>query len=127
MTGSVLWLPDVASMLGFVVALLGTFPIVAPVWALPSLLLLRIAMLAPPLVALLVRGPQGAATIRHAGACWSRWASRSAGPTPLLPTHPSGRCESACSRCAMARAAPSKVLVVTGNEPGLDLGGTAPL
>ncbi len=127
MTGSVLWIPDVASMLGFLVALLGAFPVVAPVWTLPSLLLLAALMLAPPAVALLVASgwPRPRFVTRAvlvATALSVAWAYRAPAYTPERPL-----------RMALVAVGDgdgprtSTVLAVSGNEPAVDLGSTAPL
>jgi hypothetical protein len=126
-TASVLWLPDVVSLLGFLVALFGTFPIIAPVWVLPSLLLLPALIIAPPLLALLVasRWPRLRFVTRAAltalalsGAC----AYRAPAYTPERPM-----------RLAMLSVGDgdgprtSSALAVAGSEPAADLGTTAPL
>ncbi len=126
-TGSVLWIPDVTSMLGFVVALMGALPVVAPVWTLPSLLLLAALMLAPPAVALMVASgwPRPRFVTRAvlvATALSVVWAYRAPGYTPERPL-----------RMALVAVGDgdgprtSTVLAVSGNEPAVDLGSTAPL
>jgi hypothetical protein len=126
-TGSVLWIPDVASMLGFLVALLGAFPVVAPVWTLPSLLLLAALTLAPPMVSLLVASgwPRPRFVTRAllvATALSIGWAYRAPAYTPDRPV-----------RMALLAVGDgdgprtSTVLAVAGNEPGLDLGSAAPV
>jgi hypothetical protein len=126
-TGSVLWVPDVASMLGFLVALLGTLPIVAPVWTLPSLLLLAALTLAPPMLSLLVASgwPRPRFVTRAmlvVTALSVAWAYRAPAYTPDRPL-----------RMALVAVGDgdgprtSTVLAVAGNEPALDLGPAAPL
>ena len=126
-TASLLWLPDVVSMLGFLVALFGTFPIIAPVWILPALLLLTALMLVPPLLALLVASgwPRPrfvtravVAALALSGAC----AYRAPAYTPERPM-----------RLTLLSVGDgdgprtSAVLAVEGTEPAVDLGLTAPL
>jgi hypothetical protein len=126
-TGSVLWIPDVAAMLGFLVALLGAFPIVAPVWTLPSLLLLAALTLAPPMLALLVASgwPRPRFVTRAvlvATALSMAWAYRAPAYTPDRPL-----------RLALVAVGDgdgprtSTVLAVAGNEPAPDLGSAAPV
>ena len=114
-------------MLGFVVALMGAFPVVAPVWTLPSLLLLAALMLAPPVVSLLVASgwPRPRFVTRAvlvATALSVVWAYRAPGYTPERPL-----------RMALVAVGDgdgprtSTVLAVSGNEPAVDLGSTAPL
>ncbi len=126
-TGSVLWIPDVVSMLGFLVALLGTSPVVAPVWALPSLLLLAALTLAPPMLALLLASgwPRPRFVTRAllvATALSMAWAYRAPAYTPDRPL-----------RMALLAVGDgegprtSTVLAVAGNEPAPDLGPAAPV
>ena len=114
-------------MLGFLVALLGAFPIVAPVWTLPSLLLLAGLTIAPPLLALLVASgwPRPRFVTRAvlvATALSMAWAYRAPAYTPDRPL-----------RMALVAVGDgdgprtSTVLAVAGNEPALDLGSAAPL
>ncbi len=126
-TGSVLWIPDVVSMCGFLVALLGTLPIVSPVWILPSLLLLAAFTLAPPLLALLAASgwPRPRFLTRAvlvATALSVVWAYRAPAYTPDRPL-----------RMALLSIGDgdgprtSTMLGVAGNEPALDLGAAAPM
>jgi hypothetical protein len=109
------------------VALFGTLPIVAPVWVLPSLLLLPALTTAPPLLALLVASPWSrprfvtravVAALALSGAC----AYRAPAYTPEQPM-----------RLAMLSVGDgdgprtSSALAVAGSEPAVDLGPTAPL
>lgn len=126
-TASVLWIPDVVSMLGFLVALLGTFPIVAPVWMLPSLLLLAALTIAPPVLALLVTSgwPRPRFVTRAvlvALALSVAWAYRAPAYTTERPM-----------RLALLSVGDgegprtSSALAVAGNEPAIDLGSAAPM
>ncbi len=126
-TASVLWIPDVVSMLGFLVALLGTFPGVAPVWTLPSPLLLAAVIIAPPLVALVVASgwprPRFVTRVVLVAAALSvAWAYCAPAYTPERPM-----------RLALLSVSDgegprtSAILGVAGNEPAIDLGPAAPL
>jgi len=126
-TASMLWLPDVISMLGFLVALFGTFPIIAPVWVLPTLLLLPALTIVPPLLALLVASgwPRPrfvtravVAALALSGAC----AYRAPAYTPDRPMR-----LSLLSIGDGDGPRTSSVLAVEGTEPAVDLGPTAPL
>lgn len=126
-TATVLWMPDVQSMFSFLVALLGTFPTVAPVWVLPSLLLLAAVSLAPQVVALLAASPRPrprfvTRAVLIAVAASMAWAYRAPAYTPDRPL-----------RLALLAIGDgegprtSTALAVAGNEPAIDLGGSAPL
>jgi len=126
-TASLLWLPDVVSMLGFLVALFGTFPIIAPVWVLPALLLLPALIIVPPLLALLVASgwPRPrfvtravVAALALSGAC----AYRAPAYTPDRPMR-----LSLLSVGDGDGPHTSSVLAVEGTEPAVDLGSAAPL
>jgi len=124
---SVLWLPDVASLLGFVVALLGAFPIVAPVWVLPALLLVPALTLVPPLVALLAASgwPRPRFVTRAvlvALALSAAWAYRAPAYTAEQPMR-----LGLLSLGDGDGPRDSSVLAVSGNEPVIDLGSDAPL
>jgi hypothetical protein len=114
-------------MFAFLVALLGTFPIVAPPWVMPALLLLAAVSLAPPLVALAVASPWPrprfiTRAVLVALAASVAWAYRAPAYTPAQPL-----------RLALSVVGDgegprtSATLAVTGNEPAIDLGSTAPL
>ncbi len=113
---------------GFLVALLGTFPIVAPVWTLPSLLLLRSRDARAAAGGAAGGQRMAAPALRHPRGAGRHGAVGRSGPTVRPPTRPSGRCAWHCCRWATATGrAPTTVLAVTGNEPAVDLGATAPL
>jgi Peptidase family M28 len=126
-TASVLWIPDVVSLLGFLVALFGRLPIITPAWMLPSLLLLAALTVVPPLLALLVASGWSrprfvtrivVAALALSGAC----AYRAPAYTPERPM-----------RQALLLVGDgdgprtSSVLAVEGTEPAVDLGSAAPL
>ncbi len=126
LAGLVLWLPDTLMFFRFVVALLGTLPIVAPVWALPALLLCASAIVAPPLVALLVEGRQArprflTRALLVALGFSVGWAYASPAYTPERPL----RVGLLAVRSSPGTAAEG-IIVVTSNEPGLDLGRDGP-
>ncbi len=127
LTAAVLWVPDIAAMSGFLVALVGTFPIVAPVWILPALLLLGAVTLAPPLLALLMASGWGrprfvTRAVLVATALSVVWAYRAPAYTPEQPM-----------RLALVSVGDGNgprtwsVLAVAGNEPAVDPGPGAPL
>jgi len=124
---SVLWVPDFATMLGFLVALLGAFPIVVPVWMLPAVPLLAAVSIAPPLVALLVASgwPRPRFVTRAALVALAlsiAWAYRAPAYTPERPMR-----QGLLLLGDGTGPRTSSVLAVTGNEPAIDLGTTAPL
>jgi hypothetical protein len=126
-TASLLWIPDVLSLLGFLVALFGTLPIIAPAWMLPSLLVLAALTVVPPLLALLVASGWSrprfvtrivVAALALSGAC----AYRAPAYTPERPMR-----QSLLLVGDGDGPRTSSVLAVEGTEPPVDLGSAAPL
>ena len=123
----VLWIPDAHAMFGFLIALMGGFPIVAPPWVMPSLLLLAAVSVVPPLVAMAVASgwPRPRFITRAvlvALAASVAWAYRAPAYTPDRPLRLG---LSVLGDGEGPRT--STTLAVTGNEPAIDLGSTAPL
>lgn len=123
---SVLWLPDVATFTGFLVALMGTFPVVSPPWLLPAVPLLGAVMVAPPLIALGVAS--GARRPRYltrallvALGLAVGWAYRAPAYTPDRPMR------LALVSTGTGGAGADRSLAIAGNEPVLDLGRDAPV
>lgn len=126
-TASVLWIPDLATLLRFLVPLMGAFPVVAPVWTLPSVPLLGAVTLAPPLLALLMASGWGrprflTRAVLIATALSVVWAYRAPAYTVEQPL-----------RLALVSVGDgdgprtTSALAVSGNEPAVDLGPEAPI
>lgn len=125
-----LWLPDVREVLRFAVPLLGRFPVVTPIVALPALLLLAGLMLAPPLAAMIAASPR-----RPEGRRWPRVAGIPAlamlailafltalGADAYTPERPLRRTLQYVADHASQRA----VWEAGANEPGFEPGPGAP-
>ena len=124
---SVLWLPDVATFTGFLVALMGTFPVVSPPWLLPAVPLLAAVMVAPPLIAIGVAS--GARRPRYltrallvAVGLAVGWAYRAPAYTPNRPLR-----LALVSADAGGASGADRWLAIAGNEPVADLGKDAPV
>lgn len=124
---AVLWLPDVATFSAFVVALMGTLPVVSPPWLLPAVPLLAAVMVAPPLIAIGVAS--GARRPRYVTRALLVALGLSLGWAYRAPAYTSDRPMrlALVSTGAGGAAGADRWLAIAGNEPVLDLGRDAPV
>ena len=120
-----LWLRDTLDLLRFVVAVMGRFPIVTPVWIYAALMLLAGTMVAPPLIAAVaaarpvVRPALGTALLLAAVAVTGGFAYAAPAYTYDAP-------QRRFARVLVEPDAQTATYEVASQEPGLDLDAGAP-
>jgi hypothetical protein len=121
-----LWVPDVLTLLPFVVTLLGRLPVVTPTWAYPALLFFLGIVLWPPVLAVLVGRRHG--RVAHGAAAGVLMVSVVV--TGLLAySAPAFTTERPQQRSALFvddRVRGTAHWELYGNEPGVDIGAGGP-
>jgi hypothetical protein len=121
-----LWVPDVLTLLPFVVTLLGRMPVVTPTWAYPALLFFFGVVLWPPVLAVLVGRRRGRVT--HGAAAGVLMVSLVV--TGLLAySAPAFTTERPQQRSAIFvddRVRGTALWELYGNEPGVDIAAGGP-